>query len=201
MTSDQKQAAGRGIVEAAGRLFRVDGYAGVGMDRIARALSRTTGAIYSHYGGKHDVFAAVIEAGVSRLAGAAERARHSGAPDWVLAFATQYLSRSHRAAVADGCLLPTLVQDVARADRELRDRFADQARDVARQLAEGCGERPSASANDAASGWAILALCAGGIMLARAAADDAMADEILHSCRVAAARLVDADPPRDDERE
>jgi AcrR family transcriptional regulator len=196
MTVDQKQAARRGIVEAAGRLFRVDGYTGVGMDRIAQALSQTTGAIYSHYGAKRDVFAAVVEAGVGRLIGAADRARHSAASDWVLAFAKQYLSPAHGAAVADGCLLPTLTQDVTRADGEVRDRFAERLRAVARQLGEGCG--PRASDNDAAAaGWAILALCAGGIMLSRVAADEAVADEILGSCRAAVTRLLADDPSSD----
>jgi AcrR family transcriptional regulator len=193
MTAAQKHAARRGIVEAAGRLFRVDGYAGVGVDRIAQALRQTTGAIYSHYGGKRDVFAGVVEVGAARLAAAAERAHQSGASDWVLAFATGYLSAAHGASVADGCLLPALTQDVARGDRELRDLFVERVRGVALRLAEGCGDVGDRG-DRAARGWAILALCAGGIMLSRAAADGTVAAEILASCRAAAERLVRPGP-------
>jgi AcrR family transcriptional regulator len=195
MTAAQKQAARRGIVAAAGRLFRIDGYAGVGVDRIAQALSQTVGAIYSHYGGKRDVFAAVVESGVARLAAAAERAHQTEASDWVLAFAAGYLSAAHSASVAEGCLLPALTQDVARADRELRDLFVERVRDVAHRLAEGCGD--VGDRDPAARGWAILALCAGGIMLSRAAADGTVVDEILASCRAAVERLASPDPGND----
>ena len=43
------------------------------------------------------------------------------------------------------------------------------------------------------AGWAVLALCAGGTMLSRAVADEAMANEILTSCRAAATRLLEPD--------
>ena len=193
MTAEQKQAARHSIVEAAGRLFRRDGYVGVGVDAIARAIRQTAGAVYSHFGGKHEVFADVVEAGLARLAKGAERARNTGSADWVLAFAGQYLSAAHRTAIADGCLLPALTADVARADRELRCLFERNARGVAVQIAEGC--RNGGTDGAPTCGWAILALCAGGIMLSRAAADDAVANEILASCREAAGRIVSTDGP------
>jgi TetR/AcrR family transcriptional repressor of nem operon len=188
MTAEQKQAARRGIVEASGRLFRIDGYVGVGVDAIARAMNQTTGAVYAHFAGKLDLFRAVVEAGLARLVHGADRARSAGAPDWPLRFARQYLSPAHRDAIADGCLLPALSPDVARADDDMRRAYARQVREVAARLADGCPNVPPDQAQ--ATGWAVLALCAGGVMLSRATLDEPTANEILASCRAAAERLL-----------
>ena len=47
-----KETTRRKVTEAAGRKFRKHGYAGVGIDALAKAAGVTSGAIYGHFGSK-----------------------------------------------------------------------------------------------------------------------------------------------------
>ncbi|MFL1380077.1 MULTISPECIES: TetR/AcrR family transcriptional regulator [unclassified Nocardiopsis] len=50
----------RRLLDAAARVFAEQGYAGSRLDDIARTAGFTKGAVYSNFGGKHDLFAAVL---------------------------------------------------------------------------------------------------------------------------------------------
>jgi AcrR family transcriptional regulator len=186
MKPEQKQAARAAIVEAAGRRFRMEGRAGVGIDALAAEAGQTSGAIYAHFGSKAEVFAAVVETGLRRLVAGIERTRAAGGA-WVAAFAAGYLSRGHRRAIAEGCALPGLSADVARAPAEVRQTYADALDEAITLLAGGC-DRPTLDERRAVA-VAILALASGGVMLSRAVPDGPLADEILSACRKAAATL------------
>ncbi len=86
----------------------------MGIDALAREAGQTSGAIYAHCSSKAEVFAAVVSAGLTRLQAGIERCRAAG-PGWARVFALQYLSKQHRDQIADGCLLPSLIADVARS--------------------------------------------------------------------------------------
>jgi AcrR family transcriptional regulator len=186
MTAENKDKARAAIVEAAGRLFREQGVAATGIDRIARETGQTSGAFYAHFPSKADVFRDAVEAGFVRLLAGIKRSREAGSGRWANVFAKAYLSPARRDAVGQGCLLPTLANDAARAGRQTHRLFGEQVTEAARELAKGCGE--DEDAEDRA--FAILALCAGGIMLARAMPDAAASDRMLKACREAAAELV-----------
>ncbi len=66
----------RRLLDAAARVFAEHGYAGSRLDDIARTAGFTKGAVYSNFGGKHDLFAAVLgERSAAEAAALAERAR------------------------------------------------------------------------------------------------------------------------------
>lgn len=184
MRPEQKQAARAALVEAAGRRFRREGMAGIGIDGLAKAAGQTSGAVYAHFSGKDELFAAVVEAGLERLMASAQAERAAGGD--AASFAERYLSAHHRDAVEQGCLMPALSADIARADAAIRERYGHGLEAVAAALArpDGAGRR---------SALARLALCAGGLLLARAVPDGALAEEILSACRALAAM------PREDE--
>lgn len=185
MTPENKQKARAAIVEAAGRLFREQGVAATGIDAIARATGQTSGAFYAHFPSKADVFRDAIEAGFARLIGGITRTGAAGGERWGKLFAERYLSAGARDAVGRGCLLPTLANDAARAGEGTHKLFGEMLADAAGELAKGCGE------GDADRAYAMLALCAGGLMLARATPDQAASDKILKACREAAADLIE----------
>ena len=188
MKPEQKQAARAAIVEAAGRRFRLEGRAGVGIDGLAAEAGQTSGAIYAHFGSKAEVFAAVVEAGLQRLNAGIARTRATGGA-WVAAFAAGYLSRGHRRSVGEGCALPSLSADVARAPAEVRQVYADGLDRAIRALSEGCaGATPE---QRRAQAIAVLALSAGGILLSRAVPDGPLAEEILAACKAATSSLVE----------
>jgi AcrR family transcriptional regulator len=176
MRPDQKQAARAALVAAAGKRFRREGMAGIGIDGLAREAGQTSGAVYAHFGSKAELFAAVVEEGMQRLLASAEAERAAGGD--LASFARRYLSMEHCQAVEQGCLLPALSADIARADAATRERYADGLGNVAAVLAQP-DERERALAT--------LALCAGGILLARAVPAGALAEAILSACRARAA--------------
>jgi AcrR family transcriptional regulator len=49
------------LLDAARTLFGEQGYAATSLDEVARAAEVTKGALYHHYGGKQELFAAVYE--------------------------------------------------------------------------------------------------------------------------------------------
>jgi AcrR family transcriptional regulator len=183
MTDEQKTAARAVIVTAAGRRFRVDGMAGVGIDALAREAGQTSGAIYAHFASKAAVFAAVVDAGLARLRAGMERCRAAGA-GWARVFARQYLSAQHRDQIADGCLLPSLSADVARGDMALRSAYAADLVRAIDTLAEGCPGATEAERRQKAI--VLLALGCGGVLLSRAVPAGPLADEILAATTAAA---------------
>jgi TetR/AcrR family transcriptional repressor of nem operon len=189
MRPEQKEAARAAIVAAAGRRFRLSGQAGVGIDALAGETGQTSGAIYAHFRSKAEVFAAVVEAGLGRLLSGIERTKAaSGA--WAAAFAAGYLSRGHRRGIAEGCLLPGLSADVARAPADVRETYGRSVDLALGLLADGCAGAGDRERREKAI--AVLALSAGGILLSRAVPDGDLADQVLAACRKAAAEIAGA---------
>jgi TetR/AcrR family transcriptional regulator, transcriptional repressor for nem operon len=172
-SAEDTEATGRRVLDAAGREFRAHGFAGIGVDGLARAAGVTSGAFYGHFQSKAAAFRQAAKAGAERLRVAVERSRDHFGGGWFDAFAADYLSPQHRRSVAEGCALPSLSSDVARADDTTRDDYADELKRVAASMAAGL---PGGGGRQAA--WAPLAQLAGGLLLARAVRDEALAQEI-----------------------
>jgi AcrR family transcriptional regulator len=188
MSPENKDKARAAIVDAAGRLFREQGMAATGIDAIARDTGQTSGAFYAHFPSKADVFRDAVEAGFKRLIDGIRRSCDIGGTRAANLFAQHYLTPGRRDAVGLGCLLPTLANDATRTGKETHRLFGDMLATAASELAKGCGDDDATRSEDRA--FAILALCAGGLMLARAIPDEANSDRMLKACREAAAELV-----------
>jgi TetR/AcrR family transcriptional repressor of nem operon len=187
MSAENKDKARAALVEAAGRLFREQGMAATGVDAIAREVGQTSGAFYAHFPSKSEIFREAVETGFARLIGGIRKAGEAHGERWAALFARGYLSVERRAAIGQGCLLPTLANDAARAGPQTHARFAELLREATCELANGCGDETQAEREDRA--FAVLALCAGGMMLARAMPDVAASNRVLAACREAAAKL------------
>ncbi|HEY4041899.1 MAG TPA: TetR family transcriptional regulator [Rhodopila sp.] len=161
------------ILDAAGREFRNHGFAGIGVDGLAKAAGVTSGAFYSHFRSKADVFRAVAAAGLARLRLGMEHFRRQHGRHWLEPFATFYLGSQHRADIPGGCAMPALSAEVERADETTRSTFQEELLKVATLAADGWSGQPGREA-----GWPILAMLAGGVLLSRAVANDAVAQEI-----------------------
>jgi TetR/AcrR family transcriptional repressor of nem operon len=194
MTPENKDKARAALVDAAGKLFREQGVAATGIDAIASATGQTSGAFYAHFPSKADVFRDAVEAGFARLTSGIRRSGEAGSTArWAGLFAKAYLSPARRDAVGHGCLLPTLANDAARATKATHRLFGDLLAEAAGELAKGCGAGNTERDTDRA--FAVLALCAGGLMLARAMPDQTASDRILKACRDAAEAVVAAPSP------
>lgn len=179
---DQKQKTRERILDAAAVVFRRLGYAGAGVDAVMREAGLTAGGFYSYFPSKEALFA-------ETLAHAMGQTRTLVGPDfdelsgleWLRAVAARYLSPAHRRLVDQGCPLPALLPEVARASGGSRGAFEA----VLRQVVSGVEARlpPPAEGSSGEQALAVLAVLVGGMTLARAVADEALADRILASCR------------------
>lgn len=59
--AERSETTRQALIDAARPLFAERGYVGVSTDEIVRAAGVTRGALYHHYGGKQDLFAAVFD--------------------------------------------------------------------------------------------------------------------------------------------
>jgi TetR/AcrR family transcriptional repressor of nem operon len=179
---DQKARTRGKILEAAARLFRRDGYQASGVDKVMAEAGLTPGGFYAHFGSKQALLAealtlAGVEMGVRREAlveGLAGR-------DWVEAFLAFYLSDDHREQLENGCPLVALVSEVARADGPVKASFEAMVRSLLEKFqANARGGDPGATEQRA---LAAIALCVGGLGMARSVEDAGLASKILDACR------------------
>lgn len=189
----QKQQTRQRILEAVGRGFRRGGYGGVGVDALAKEAGVTSGAFYVHFDSKSDAFREAVEEGLGALSVAIASLQREYGEDWWPRFVRFYLGEKRRCALADSCALQSLTPEVARADDASRERYRDGAREVVKALLAG---PPSNGApRDENAAWYALAALIGGVTLARAMPDEALAERIADA--VADTLLVSEESKRD----
>lgn len=178
---DHKDTARQKLVEQTGSHAKKHGFNDSGMAALAASAGVTTGALYKHFEGKSQLFAALISAELSRTAqlyGAIE-------PGDGLAAARAlagYLSLQHVRHPEQGCPLPSLTPEIGRADDTARAAYQAGLLEVHAQL-----QRLTANAADA---WTLMAQNVGAVMLARALPDEALQREILSAVRAAGQSLL-----------
>ena len=92
-----------------------------------------------------------------------------------------YLSRTHRDHPEEGCPLPSIVSEIARAEPEERDAFVRELDVHLRAIEEVTPKIEPLSKRAIALG--LLSLLYGGLSLARATQGTPLSDEILRSSR------------------
>jgi len=175
----------QGILDAAARLYRERGLAGVGVADITRDAGLTHGGLYRHFASKdalvQEACAKAFDWSIPVLDGEQPHATVSGRIQ-------RYLSPEHRDAPGSGCPVAALAVDAARAGGGLSEVFAQgierYIQRFAQLLAEsaadgGCGATPSPQ--DRAHAIHVLATMVGGMVLARAtaAAQPALSNELM----------------------
>ena len=178
-----KQRTRKRILERAAGLFRREGYQGVGIDRIMAAADLTRGGFYAHFSSKAALFTEVLaqETDFLRRMRAASDARE---------VISGYLDPRNHEKVARGCTLATLTNDVPRRDRAAREAFAGQ---LERLCTEFEAHVPAELPDRRARALEAVALCVGGISLARGIGNKRLAREVLEVCRERACAAVSSD--------
>jgi TetR/AcrR family transcriptional repressor of nem operon len=178
--ADHKLKTHDRIIEQAARLFRAQGYAATSVERLMAAAGLTHGGFYAHFQGKTELFKAALHHAFAQSRGyllghGLEDLKGDG---WVRRAGRRYLSRSHRDAPVEGCAIPTLSAEVARADDRVRSAFGEALDETLAALAERLD-------GDRAAAIRLLATWAGAMSMARAV-NGPLAEEILAACRPAA---------------
>jgi TetR/AcrR family transcriptional repressor of nem operon len=188
--TEQKEQTHRRIVAAAAHQFRKEGLGGAGVQRIMEEAGLTHGGFYTHFDSKADLAAeAVALAMKTAHEGWLEGAERLHGPGGTRRMLDAYLNRAHRDNPGAGCPLPSTSADVARAAPVVRRAYATELRKIIESLERHLVDPEDDEAHERAVG--ALALCVGGLLLARAVDDGALSDDILRACRQFGADLTD----------
>jgi TetR/AcrR family transcriptional regulator, transcriptional repressor for nem operon len=155
------------IIAAAGRIARQNGLAAASVSRVMHGAGLTIGGFYAHFRSKRAMDAEVVQATL-------------GGPSvpWSV---DRYLTPAHRDDPAHGCAFPAMLSELARADAPTRRAMARALDARARELARVLPGARGAAARERA--LATLAICVGGLALARAMRGHPASDEVLTACR------------------
>ena len=190
---NHKQEARSKILHAVGRGFRWQGYAGIGVDDLAKQAGVTSGAFYGHFKSKADAFQAAALAGLEELRHAIEKLRADENDRWLKKFVEFYMGFKRTCDLRDSCALQSLTPEVARADPETKAAYEAEMLRLIETIAEGLPHGPLPSRRKTA--WAILAMLSGGVTLARAIHDPKVSAQIAAS--ITTAVLAAAENTRD----
>jgi TetR/AcrR family transcriptional repressor of nem operon len=177
MRVSREQAAEnrRRIVDTASRMFRENGFDGVGVDAIMKGAGLTHGGFYGHFRSKDDLAAEAVTRALER--GTERQSRFTDLRGLV----SDYLSERHRANPADGCAIAALCGEMARQGEGMRRGVTAHVRAQLDRFSHLLKGGTAASRRKRAI--ATLAGIIGALTLARAVEDPALSDEILTAAR------------------
>jgi TetR/AcrR family transcriptional repressor of nem operon len=188
ITTQQAAENREAIVTAADGLFRERGVDAVGLNELMGAAGLTRGGFYNHFASKNalvgTVLAKAMADGVDNLDHALTAAEARGSDplteriDW-------YLSPEHRADIEHGCPNASFAGDARRLDPPARARYAEGLAANLDRLTQAVHAAGLGEGERRARAIALFSEMAGALLLSRAvaAADPALADEILESAR------------------
>jgi len=178
--SKEKAAQNRErILTSAARLFREHGIAATGVDSITEDAGLTHGGLYSQFGSKEAIAAEAIRFALARGKRVWQRALERNPGKRALpAIVDGYLSRAHRDAPGNGCVVAALGTDIARQPRRVRQAFTREVKDDLEFLSQLMPDDGRRRYEDAIVAFASMA---GALILARAVSDEELSDLILKS--------------------
>lgn len=187
----KKQLTHKKMLDAASMSFRRNGYAGIGVDGIAKAAGVTSGAFYAHFGSKDSAFKAALDKGLNEVIETLPKMQRESVDNWLENFVDYYLGRAHRDDLSCGCAMTTLSPEVVRAGAELHENYEKKMKVIAELIANGL---KGGEINERiAKAWALLGLLTGGLTMARAVKTQVTSDEIAKSINAAAKSLVNSE--------
>lgn len=162
----KKQATRKRIINAASQGFRRHGYAGMGVDGIAKKAGVTSGAFYDHLGSKEGAFGASLSSGLDEVIVGIPEFQLLHGKQWLVAFSDYYLGQAHRDDISSGCAMTTLSPEVVRSKPEFHAIYEAKMTNIVELMAIGLD---GVSQEECISkGWAVLGVLIGGLTVVRA---------------------------------
>ncbi|WP_419905477.1 TetR/AcrR family transcriptional regulator [Kiloniella sp.] len=172
------------MLAAAGRSFRSHGYAGIGVDGIAKEAGVTSGAFYAHFGSKDGAFTSAVIGGLDEVIEGVPIFQSTHGNGWVQAFADYYLGKPHRDDQACGCAMTSLTPEVVRSNDDLKLTYEKKMVKIVALMAEGLAG--TSEENRIARAWSMLAVLIGGLSITRAMVNVDTAEQISEAVKVVA---------------
>jgi TetR/AcrR family transcriptional repressor of nem operon len=185
LKAEQKQRTRAAILESAVTLIRTRGIAASSVMDVMKGAGLTVGGFYAHFDSKEALFRATIQEAGSRMWDRLLATVKGDDPgERVFSVVRGYLSRSHRDNAALGCLLPSLISELAREGGPAQQALEVEIQGFVKGIAEMLGE--GAEARRRAIG--LIAVMVGGLAMSRALGPGALSDDFLKASRELAAR-------------
>jgi TetR/AcrR family transcriptional regulator, transcriptional repressor for nem operon len=113
------------ILERAVAYFKVHGTGGAGIADLMKHVGLTTGALYSHFESKDDLFAQAVYYELEKLEFTLFQIFKRGGKHALQAMIEDYFAEDTFLEIGDGCVFTSLSTDMQRAAPEYRKRFED----------------------------------------------------------------------------
>ncbi|QND52178.1 TetR/AcrR family transcriptional regulator [Phyllobacterium sp. 628] len=162
------------ILEQAARLFRERGFSGVSLGEIMKATGLTHGPFYNHFASKEELMAESMRHTSQKALSKLETIEPS--EEGKNSFINSYLSPSHRDTPGDGCLIAALAPEISR-EPGVREPLTCHLSAFIDQMAMQFPWPEDKSARQQAI--QTIASMVGGLVIARAVADETLSQEIL----------------------
>jgi len=173
--SGYKEEKRKELLKISGQLAKKDGFAATGVDGFMKAAGVTSGAFYSHFSSKQDLFKALVENELKNSIQLWQINPHNQAELWIEFELNRYLTLSHVEHPNHGCVLPTLATEVARSDEEIKLRYQQELQRGHALFTQRLGSEEKA--------WGVLCQLVGAILIARSVSDDSVKSTILESSK------------------
>ena len=187
--SERRAETRQAVLKAAACELRERGFYGVGVDRLSAAAGVTSGAFYSHFSSKEDVFRSVIDANLGRPFIEPEDGDLTTRRERLRAYLRGYISLEHRDAPGQGCVIPALSADVARSGLAVRTIYQERMVEFMDKIALLMKGPPGAREKRA---WTLLSLMAGAMLIARAMPDKDQAAKVIDAALESALESIGA---------
>jgi AcrR family transcriptional regulator len=178
-STEHKNETRARVLNAAGELFRQEGYGGSGIDALTKAAGVTNGAFYGHFKSKGEAFRAAVQTGLEELRLGISNLKAQKGKGWLAAFVSYYLGPKLTCALGQSCALPSLSPDVIRADADTRAAYEVELHRLIEEVASGLTGNSAITREENAI--ALLALLSGGVTMARAVSDPALSMRIVEA--------------------
>lgn len=167
------------ILESARRLFNRNGYSGVSIDEIMIDAGLAHGGFYRHFSGKDELYAAAVRQFLCKKAPAPwqkQRERSAVTKPDAQRVVDAYFSQQHFDDHDGCCPLLGTASDVERRGEIVKAAYQEVVEQLVKVFEDHLkGPRPHERA------LALVALCVGGMVLARNVCDSDLADNFRRS--------------------
>lgn len=183
-SEDHKAQTRQRIVEEAARRFRRDGVSATSVPTLMKALNLTHGGFYAHFTSKDELVDEALRHCATELD--AVTPTRLGGDQPLETFIRRYLSKTHRAEPAKGCVFPTISAELGR-----RGQASSVTDDAVSQRLDQISDHIDGD-RDAAL---VLSAMVGALLLSRSVVDPQLSDRLLDETRASLLRLIGAERP------
>jgi len=173
---EHKHGTRRRILESARRLFNRKGFAEVSIDEIMANAGLTRGGFYRHFSGKDELYAAAVRQFLCKEAPEPWQAKHGDrravGKTKARMIVNAYFSRDHCEDREGCCPLIGVPSDVSRGSEEVKAAYREVV-EMLLNVFESNLDEPKAREH----ALVLVALCVGGMVLARGVDNPALADD------------------------